>query len=108
VTPYHLIPVAAVLMCCGSWLSYGACRQKPWQPFLTGAVACLSGILWGWAAKLADGPRGVFAASCVWDALAIGCWSVLPLVLWGVRLSPVGWAGFALVVIGAFLVKWGG
>lgn len=107
-TAYHLIPVAFAVMCVAAVLSYSE-RAKAW-PWFTWVVVGMGGLtsfLWATAAKWTPERRDVFTLSMMWDVCAIAAYNVIPLVLMGVRLSPLAWVGFGMVVVGAVLVKQG-
>lgn len=97
-----LIPIALVL-CLGSWLSY-AHKTAGWYVPVFVAIQVALGLLWCWASRTLDA-RTLYSFGLVWDVLTVAAYSVLPLVLCGVRLSPVAWCGFGLVLIGAVVCK---
>jgi multidrug transporter EmrE-like cation transporter len=102
-----LIPAAVVLFV-GSWLSYHpTAKESRWFPWVIVAVYVVNGLLWAWVAKRTPTKRELDSISVAWDVITIAAYNVLPIVAAGVKLSPKAWAGLAMVVIGAGLVKWG-
>lgn len=107
-TPYVAVGLAFVLYAVAAWVSYHPThKDRAWFPWVMGAISLSGGLMWAWAVRLCADRREVFAASVAWDAAVLGAYSVLPLVVFEVRLSAVAWAGFGLVVVGAILVKQG-
>lgn len=101
-----LFPVVAV-MCAGSWLSYREdFKPQWWFPWSLAGLAAGNGLLWSWAARLTDA-RTLYSMSICWDCITILAYSALPLVAFGVKLTPLAGVGVLLVVAGACLVKWG-
>jgi multidrug transporter EmrE-like cation transporter len=102
-----LIPAAASLFV-GAWLSYQKdLRACWWFPWAFVALMVCNGLTWAWMARRAVDDRQLFTISIAWDVLTITAYNLMPLVLLGVRLSPVAIGGVCLVVAGACLVKWG-
>lgn len=102
-----LIPVAA-LMAVGGWLSYHpTAKLAGWFPAVLVTLGAANAALWVWAIRLSDGNRQTYSLSIAWDCITILAYSLLPLLAYGVRLSPVACVGVSLVVVGACLVKWG-
>lgn len=107
-SPWVAIPFVAVAMGLGSWLSYHPTHKAAtWFPWALAGLAVANGLLWSWAARHAGDNRTLFNLSMGWDAVTILSYSVLPLVAFGVRLSPLAWVGLVLVVVGSLLVKMG-
>lgn len=103
-----LVPASAVL-CLTALLSYSpAARAAWWFLWLLPALGAANVIVWCWACRRAADNRQLFSLSVAWDVVGIVAYSALPLIVFGIRLSPVAWCGLGLVVAGAFLVKWGG
>jgi uncharacterized membrane protein len=108
-SPWALLPFALVSLCLGSWLSYHkAFKASPWFPAIMAGLFVANGLLWSWMCRRAADGRELFSVSIAYDAITIVAYSVLPLAVFGVRLTPAAWVGFGLVVAGACLVKWGG
>jgi uncharacterized membrane protein len=109
VSPWTLLPVALVALCLGSWLSYRPeFKASPWFPAVMAGLFVANGLLWAWACRVSGSGRELFAYSIAYDAATVLAYSVLPLVVVGVRLTPAAWLGLGMVVCGACLVKWGG
>lgn len=100
-----LVPV--FLMCvAGSWLSYSdAARRSPgyvwWMVLLGGACAGL----FGWAARALDDKAKLYAFSLFYDSLMMAAYYLLPLALFGARVSPGVLCGAALVAVGLLVVR---
>lgn len=105
--PWIILVPVFVCLCCGSYVSYTKeCKEGPWFLPLFLAIQLITGFFWCFAARISE-PRVLFTFGLVWDVIAILAFSVLPLVLCGVRLSPVAWCGLGLMLAGLGLVKWG-
>lgn len=100
-----LIPVA-VLMCAGAWLSFTPMKQAWWFPYVMSVIAGLNGFLWAMCARAAD-IRTIYSLSIIYDSITILAYSVLPLIVFNIRLSATSMFGVALVILGACFVKWG-
>lgn len=108
-SPWLALVPAAVAMCAAAYLSYHpAYKRAPWFPAAVALLSVLTGLLWAWVARRAESDRQLYSVGVAWDAVTILGYSLLPLVAFGVRLSPWSLCGLALVVAGACLVKWGG
>lgn len=107
-TAYTVLIPAGLALGLGSWLSYNAAAKTHWA-FLPGMalLGAFNVVLWGLAAKMSATPRQLYSMGCVWDGLTLFAYSILPLAVFGVRLSAMSWAGLVLVVIGILLVKAG-
>jgi uncharacterized membrane protein len=108
VNAYFVVCVAFVLYALASWLSYHPShKDRVWFPWLMVSISATGGFLWMWVVRLCDTKRDLYSAAVAWDVAVMVAYSVLPLLVFGVKLSPVAWVGFWLVVIGAILVKQG-
>lgn len=108
-SPFLMLAPAAGFLLLSSWLCYQpGLKARPWFLPAVAAMSGANGLLWALAARLSESGRQLYSVSVAWDVLTMAAYNVLPLAVVGVRLSPAGWAGFALVVLGACLVKWGG
>lgn len=106
-SPYLLLIPQTFLMCLGSYISYDRNLQtRPWFVYVLGLLSLATGTLWAITARLATSPRQLFTLSLVWDCVTVAAYSLLPLLVSGVRLSPVGYLGFLLILLGVGLVKW--
>lgn len=102
-----LLPVAA-LCTAGAWLTYAAdLRERGWYSWAFAALAAGVGWLYGWAMRHTAGDRDAFALSFVWDVLVTAVYVVVPCLWFGVRVSPLGWCGLGLAVVGVVLLKAG-
>lgn len=104
--PWALIILVAPLLCAGSFLSYRKeWAESPWFPPVFILLQVVAGLIWVLAVRVST-PRTLFSFGLTWDVLTVAAFSVLPLVLCGVRLSPLGWFGFLLAILGGALVIW--
>jgi hypothetical protein len=107
-TAYHLIPAAFLLMCVSAAMSYSErCKAAGWFVWASVGLGVCNCLLWATAARWTADRRELYSVSVAWDVAVIVAYSVLPLVALGVQLSPVAWAGFGMVCVGAILVKGG-
>lgn len=104
-TPYLFLLPAAVCLCCSSALAYGKYREASWYLWAMALLSALNGLLWGLGSRFCVDQRQTYSLSVVWDAVTLTAYNVLPLLAFGVRLSPTAWAGFVLVVTGAVLIS---
>lgn len=104
------LSLLAVLALC----SLGACltywpgvKQNWWYP---PAMCCLSvcgGLTYGFAARGCRTDGETFALSVAWDVVAAVVYVLLPVLVFGLRLTPAGWCGLALASAGILLLKLG-
>lgn len=107
-TPWIALCPVAVVMGLGAWMSYTkAARDAAWYTPAMCALCVANALLWSWATRRAGDGNQIFALSIAWDVVVIAAYNVLPVALLGVRLTPAQWVGFAVVVLGAFMVKLG-
>lgn len=108
-SPFAVLLPAFVVLCASSWMCYQpGIRARWWFLVLVAALGAANGFLWSLAARLSESNRQLYSVSMAWDVCAIVAFNLLPLMVCGVRLTPVATVGFVLVVGGACLVKWGG
>ena len=101
---WMLLP-ASIVNAGASMLSYQPhLRERWWFIVVIASCSTLNGLTWSIASRLSINNRELFTLSLIWDAIAIFSYSVLPIMVCGVRLSPVAWSGFAMVVMGAIIV----
>ncbi len=104
-SPYLFLLPAALCLCLSSGLAYGRHREAAWFLWAMACLSALNGLLWGFGSRYCVDQRQVYSLSVVWDAVTLTAYNVLPLILFGVRLSPAAWMGFVLVVSGALLIS---
>ncbi len=102
-----LIPIGFI-MAIGSYLSYQR-NIKDSSGFLIVmiALAVSNAVLWVNACRWCDSQRQLYSLSIAIDCVTVISYSVLPLLVCGVRLSPIAIVGVIMVVTGAILVKFG-
>jgi hypothetical protein len=107
-SPWMALLPASVALFAGAWLSYQKdLRACQWFPWAFVGLMVSNGLTWAWMARRAVDDRQLFTISVAWDVITFTAYNLMPLVLLGVRLSPIVIAGVWLVVMGACLVKWG-
>jgi len=104
-SPYWMVLPAGLCVCFSSWLAY----QKPaktagWFLVVMVLLSAFNGLLWAVASRLSVDGRQLFSVSALWDATTITAYSLLPLLLCGVRLNGWSWLGLVLMVAGALLI----
>jgi hypothetical protein len=102
-----LLPVT-LLCSVGAWLTYaGRWKGEWWYPWAFAGLAAAVGWLYGWAMRHAANDRDAFALSFVWDVAVTAIYVVVPCLLFGVRVSPLGWCGLAVAAVGVVMLKLG-
>jgi len=64
---------------------------------------CMS-FSWPYIVKHTNDPNLLYTRGLIWDAMLVGCFTVLPL-FFGVKLGLTAWIGVALVVLGLIIMK---
>lgn len=106
--PFALLLPVGLVLAVGSWLTYHPAAKVGWRvPLALAALAGANGLIWGLIARWAASPRQLYTVGVCWDVLNVAAYSLLPLFVFGVRLTPAAALGVALVVAGACMVKWG-
>lgn len=104
-SPYLILLPAALCLCVSATLAYSRHREAAWYLWALAGLSAFNGLLWGLGSRLCTDHRQTYSLSVVWDAVTLTAYNVLPLLAFGVRLSPTAWAGFVLVVTGAVLIS---
>lgn len=104
--PYWLLVPVFVLCCVGSGLTYTDSARKAWW-FVYAVVplwtAC--GVLFCWAAKTLEDKQSVYVFGLAYDVLMVLAYYILPLVVFGTKVSPGVMVGAGLIVLGLLVVK---
>ena len=107
--PYWLLAPVFALCAAGAWLSYSdEARRAPgyvWQMVVLGAVC--AGLFAAGAQRLDDKGK-VYVFSLVYDLFVLAAYYVMPILVFGVRLSWPVVAGSILVLAGIVIIKIGG
>ncbi len=92
----------------GVYTAYsGELKDSIWYLPLGLASAVTTNILWYRLAQKLDGTQ-LYKIAGVWDLTQASLWLLLPLVVFGVTLKPLGWLGFGFMFIGVILLNIGG
>lgn len=106
---HWLALVAFVVLCSvAASLTYGdGVRQQRWYPFAMAGCSVCGGLLYGLSVRACRTGGETFTLSVAWDVTAAVVWVLVPVLAFGLRVSPVGWLGFALAVAGVLVLKAG-
>lgn len=105
-TPWlAMIPVTLILFA-GSFLSYHR-AERGWFPFAFVGLSVVYSVCWAWACVATESKRQLYSIGVAMDVATLAAYSLMPLLLSGVRLSATAGCGVMLVLFGACLVKWG-
>lgn len=103
-----LIPIAFI-MCVGSYLSYQRnIKDSVWFAIAMVILATFNALLWVAAVRWSESQRQLFSISICIDVLTVLAYSVLPLVVLGVKLTTPSMVGVVMVIVGSIIVKFGG
>jgi multidrug transporter EmrE-like cation transporter len=106
VNPYLLLVPVFLLCVAGSGLSYtDALRRSPWYTWWMVALGAACAGLFAWGAKLLDETPKVWVYSLWYDSLVLAGYYLIPLLVFGTKVSPGVLAGSALVLAGLVVVK---
>jgi transporter family protein len=95
---------AAIVTATGQWQAPGAVSPRTYGFLvLSGLATGASWLCYFRALKLGDAAR-----VAPLDKLSVVLVAVIAAIFLGERLSPVNWAGVALIATGAILVAWAG
>jgi uncharacterized membrane protein len=104
--PWMAVPVTAVLLTIGAWASYSTFNKSPWYLVMMCGLGLCGALTWGLSCRWAgDDARTIYSISMACDALTILVYSLVPLLAFGVRLSPTAWFGLMFVILGTLMVK---
>lgn len=107
-SPYLFLLPAGVVLALGGYLSYTP-EAKNHRSFIyvMAAIGALNVSLWALAAKVSETPKQLFCVGLAWDLLTLFSYTVIPLLLFSIKLSTQAWLGLILAVVGVLLVKLG-
>jgi hypothetical protein len=98
--------LAFVLYAASAYLSY----HKEWKSsnfyFPLGIfVGLLITTLWFWLVKNMDDKNEIYFYSLVWDAIMIGVFYIVPIIVYGVNINKIGLIGLFLIICGLIIFK---
>ena len=94
-------------LCGQAYLSFNDSFQDKWYYFPLGILLNACGaFLWFYIAKITTG-KETFIAAVIWDAMSAFAFFGLPLLLFGVKLTPLTTLGLVFGAIGITLMKLG-
>lgn len=101
--------IAAVALCsAGAVLTYGpGVKDHPWYPWAMSGLSVCGGLVYGFAARGCRTDGETFALSVAWDVVAAAVYVLVPVAAFGLRLTPLGWCGLAVAVVGVVGLKCG-
>ena len=99
--------IVVVLICAiGSVLTYyPGVKTAAWYPWVMSGMSVIAGLVYGFAAKGCRSDDETFALSMAWDVVAALIYVIIPVCLFGVRLTVLGWAGLVMAAIGVVILK---
>mgnify|MGYP006921306019 CR=1 FL=1 len=104
ITYLGLLALVFVMCCVGSWASYTKFKEtRLYLPLLV-TLGGVCSLLFGLAAKWLKSNEKLYVFSLYFDALMAFAYYLLPLLVFGTKLSPGVLVGAALVVAGLFVV----
>ena len=98
--------IAVIIICCvGSTLTYApGVKMMAWYPWVMASLSVVGGLLYGLSAKACASDAETFALSITWDVIAAAVYVIVPVCVFGMRLSPLGWAGLLMALIGVLVM----
>ena len=104
--PYFLLVPVFLFCLMGAGLSYSDDARRHWSytPWMIVLGAVCAG-LFAWGAQLLDNKGKVFVFSIWYDSLVLACYYILPILIFGTRVSWGVMLGAAFVVAGLVIVK---
>lgn len=97
--------VGLVIYTLSAMMSYSNKAQSAKWYFPVGVgMAMLANFLWLHIAKISVGHE-TFVRGLVWDSMIVMCYVLVPIILYGIRLTGFTALGAALIVAGMFLTK---
>lgn len=91
-----------------SWLCFNpALKGMPWAKWAGLAMAILANMVWIFLAHRTMDPSTLLYYGMVWDAIVTASSILIPVLFFGSSLTPIGWTGMGIVVLGILLMKLG-
>ncbi len=104
--PWLTVPFTALLLLAGALASYSPFNQSRAYIVAMCSLGLVGSFTWALCCRWAGADtRTLYSVSMVVDCLTILIYSVLPLLVFKITLSPGAWVGLLLVCIGTLLVK---
>lgn len=104
--PWLSLIVVLALCSVGACLTYWpGVKAAGWYPWAMSCLSVCGGLTYGFAARGCRTDGETFALSVAWDVVAAAVYVLLPVLVFGLRLTPAGWGGLALCFIGVLILK---
>ena len=103
---WYTLIVASFLHLLGAIVTYNpVIKASTWYLPAGIAIGIASTTLWFTVAKISNNDKDLFVYGLAWDALLMGFYMLVPLLMFGVRLDWKQSLGTILVVVGLILTK---
>lgn len=79
-------------------------KQSPYYFYIGISLSMVCSFLWMYIAKHSSGKQ-LYLNGIYWDSMIVGCYSLIPVLAFGVRMSSLNFLGVFLVLVGIFLTK---
>lgn len=104
--PWLSLIVVAGLCAVGAGMTYKpGFKDHPAYPWLMACLSVCGGLCYGVSVRYCRSPGEVFAVSVAWDVVAAAVYVAVPVLVFGLRLPPLGWVGLGLAAAGVGLLK---
>ena len=108
-SPWLSLIVAFVVCATGAVLTYRpGVKDQAWFPWAMAGLSVGGGLCYGLAVRYCRSAGEVFVLSVAWDVVAAVVYVGVPVLLFGLRVSALGWCGLLLAAAGVVLLKVGG
>lgn len=102
---YLIFALASVIYGCYGWLCYNPDFKHKNMIWLGLFFAVGANLLWILLSKNTDKKETLFFYALVWDSIVVISSIGVPMLLFGLRLQPIGWMGLIMLLSGLTLVK---
>lgn len=86
---------------------YSTFRDSKWYVPAGLGLALLCNGLWLWLTKLTPRHQDIAFWAIVWDVSLVVAQISVPVLFFGLRLTPIAWGGLAMAIGGLVLMKVG-
>lgn len=81
-------------------------KNTSWVFFSLGLVlAVIANVLWLWIARTTQIPSELYIRALVWDSMIVGTYTLVPIMMLGVRLSSTAIIGIFIIIVGIAITK---